>query len=574
MKKYIFFAIAAALFMAAEVLMDLLLPGLMQSIVDDAVLGIGRKGVSDTSLVCRLGLIMAVIAAAGGICGSMNNVFVQIASQNIGNAMRKDCFRRCMGFSFQQMDRLGIGSLITRLTYDITQVQTFIAQFVRGGVRTAMMLGGSVWFMFMLNRQFGLIVLAVMPLLLSCIVFCIARVMPLFPKMQAQLDRLNEIIQEDASGLRMIKACSRETYEELRFGNASKALAGTMMKTLLLFACMNPVMNLLMSMAIVAIIYAGSLQVGSGAATPGAVMAGITYTARLLNALLMLMMLFQNITRGYASWKRVRKILMTEPEMLDGPFDGETELRGQVEFRDVSFSFHGAEHPVLQHVSLTIHPGETVAVMGATGSGKTTMLSLIPRFYDVSKGCVLVDGVDVRQYRLSALRRKTAFALQKSELFSTSLKDNIAWACPDAPDKDIARAAEIARLSDFINLSDEGWNMPVAERGMSLSGGQRQRVSIARTLLKKAEILLLDDATSALDLKTEAELEKALGSATPKMTRIIVAQRVASVRGADRIIVLDHGGIAGCGTHETLLQSCPAYKEICSSQLGGSDGSD
>ena len=567
-KRYMPFALAAAVCMIAEVLMDLLLPGLMRRAVDDGILGSGGMG-----LVLRLGLAMAALTLLGGVCGSLNNVLVHFAGQGMGNAMRKDCFRRCMAFSFAQMDSLGAGTMVTRLTNDITQVQNFIAQFVRGGVRTLMMLGGSVGFLFLLDPRFGQITLAAMPLMLGFAFFCVIRVMPLFPRMQEQLDRLNAIMQEDASGLRMIKACVREAYEELRFGRASRDLAATTVKVLLLFAFLNPVMNLLLSMVIVVIIWAGSLQAGTGTATPGTVMAGITYAARLLNAVLMVVMLFQGITRGYVSWKRVRQLLLTQPGLEEGSFRGETAVRGLVEFRDVTFAFPGAAQPALRDVTLTVRPGETVAVMGPTGSGKTALLSLIPRFYDVTAGSVLVDGVDVRQYALDALRGRIAFALQKSELFSGTLRENIAWACPGASAEAVARAAETACLSELM-AQGQGPDTPVAERGMGLSGGQRQRVALARALLRGGEILLMDDAASALDVETEARLWKNLARDLPGVTKIIVCQRVSTARAADRVVVLEQGSVAGCGTHDELLRSCPAYREICASQEGGGDGLD
>ncbi len=565
-KRYMPFALAATVCMAAEVFMDLLLPGLMRRAVDEGILGSGGMG-----LVLRLGLAMTALTLLGGICGSLNNVLVHFASQGMSNAMRKDCFRRCMAFSFRQMDRLGAGTMVTRLTNDITQVQNFIAQFVRGGVRTLMMLGGSVGFLFLLDPRFGWITLAAIPLMLGFSFFCVVKVMPLFPQMQEQLDRLNSIMQEDASGLRMIKACVREAYEELRFGRASRELALTTVRVLLLFAFLNPVMNLLLSMVIVVIIYVGSLQTGTGSATPGTVMAGITYAARLLNAVLMVVMLFQSITRGYVSWKRLRNLLLSAPGLEGGSFRGETAVRGLVEFRDVAFTFPGAAQPALREITFTVRPGETVAVMGPTGSGKTALLSLIPRFYDVTSGSVLVDGVDVRQYALDALRGRIACALQKSELFSGTLRENIAWACPGAAADAVARAAETACLSELM-AQGQGPDTPVAERGMGLSGGQRQRVALARALLKGGEILLMDDAASALDVETESRLWQNLARDLPGVTKIIVCQRVSTARAADRVVVLEQGSVAGCGTHEELLQSCPAYREICASQEGGGYG--
>lgn len=331
---------------------------------------------------------------------------------------------------------------------------------------------------------------------------------------------------------------------------------------------MNPAMNALMYMIVVMILYMGSAQVRAGMTTPGTIMAAITYTTQLLNGILMLVMLFQNISKGAASWGRLKEILYSEPELVDGNCEEGTKTRGTIEFRDVSFAFPGSDQPVLKHVSLTIRPGETVAIMGATGCGKTALVSLIPRFYDVAEGAVLVDGVDVREYRQKALRDKIAVALQKSELFSMPIRENISWGDPNASEERIHAVAEIAQADSFIRSASEGFDTMVAERGMSLSGGQKQRISIARAVLKPAEILIFDDFTSALDLKTEADLYEALNEARPEMTKIVIAQRIASVRRADRIVVLQNGRIEACGTHEELLKSCRTYQDIYDSQIG------
>lgn len=567
-KKYFHLAVIAALFMVGEVLMDLVQPGLMSRIVDEGVLGINNNGVGNTHLILKLGILMIGLVIFGGLCGSLNNVFVHMSSQNIGNEMRKDCFRKIMTFSFPQMERFGTGSLVTRVTNDITQVQNFVAQFVRGMIRTSMLTLGSIFFMFRLNRQFGLIVLCAFPFILGCMIFCLYKANPMLPELQAQLDRINGILQEDVSGIRIIKACVREIYEKIRFGKANDEQIKTQLRILVIFAFMNPVMNALMYIVVIIILLVGSYQVGESMTTPGTIMAAITYTTQLLNGILMLVMLFQNISKGVASWKRVREVLFSEPELKDGEFDGNTKTHGQIELRDVSFAFPGTEQKVLNHINLTIQPGEVVAVMGATGCGKSALVSLIPRFYDVTDGTVLVDGVDVREYRQKTLRNKVAIALQKSELFSMTIKENISWGEPGAKDEDIRASAKIAQADEFIKTTPNGYDTPVAERGMSLSGGQKQRISISRAILKPADILIFDDSTSALDLKTEADLYAALSEAKPESTKIIIAQRVASVRQADRIVVLNNGSMEACGTHEELLQSCKTYQDIYYSQIG------
>ena len=567
-KHYLPFAILAALFMIGEVLMDLLQPGIMSRIVDDGVLGLNHGGYGNLTIIWTLGAQMIGLVLFGGLCGSMNNVFVHISGQNIGNEIRKDCFRKIMTFSFPQLDRFGTGSLVTRVTNDITQVQNFVSQFVRGMIRTSLLMFGSIYFMFRLNRDFGIIVVCAFPFIVGCLAFCLWKANPLFSRLQAQLDILNDIMQEDVSGIRIIKACVREIYEKLRFGKANDELVKTQLRILIIFAFMNPVINSLMYIVVAVILLVGSVEVTSGAATPGVIMAAITYTTQLLNGVLMLVMIFQNISRGLASWKRVREILDSESDLKDGTFAGNTEQYGEIEFRDVSFSYPGSKQSVLEHINLTIHRGETVAVMGATGCGKTSLVSLIPRFYDVTSGAVLVDGVDIREYRQKDLRQKIASTLQKSELFSTTIEQNIAWGAPEASSEKIKSAAVTAQADDFISSTPEGYQTMVAERGMSLSGGQKQRLSIARAVVKEAEILIFDDSSSALDLKTESNLYDALQQSHPGTTKIIVAQRIASVRRADRIVVLDKGRIAASGTHEELLSSCSVYQAIYYSQIG------
>lgn len=566
-RKYLFFAVLAGLFMVGEVMMDLVQPSLMSRIVDDGVLGLNNDGTGDLSMIWNLGLKMILLVLFGGFCGSMNNVFVHMSGQNIGNEIRKDCFRKIMTFSFSQLDKFGTGSLVTRVTNDITQVQNFVSQFVRGMIRTTFLTFGSMYFMFKLNVTFGLIVLCAFPFVVGCMVFCLSKANPLFSKLQERLDAINSIMQEDVSGIRIIKACVKEIYEKLRFGKANGELIKTQLQVLTIFAFMNPVINMLMYIVIAVILYAGSYKAEAGTVTPGEIMAAITYTTQLLNGVLMLVMLFQNISRGYASWKRVKEVLDSEPELKDGSFDGNTDCKGTVEFRDVSFAYPNSNQTIFKNINLKVRQGETVAVMGATGCGKSSFVNLIPRFYDVTSGTVLVDGVDVREYKQKALREKVAVAMQKSELFSDTIRENISWGDIEADDEKIKLAAQAAQAEEFISSSADGYDTVVAERGMSLSGGQKQRISIARAVLKSAEILIFDDSTSALDLKTEANLYEALEKFAPSVTKIIVAQRIASVRRADKIVVLDNGGIAAVGSHSELMKSCAVYQDIYKSQM-------
>lgn len=548
--------------------MDLLQPEIMSQIVDDGVLGVSSGGVGNMGLIWTLGLKMICLVLFGGLSGSLNNAFVHMTGQNVGNEIRKDVFCKLMTFSFPQVDRFGTGALVTRVTNDITQVQNLVSQFVRGMIRTGMLMFGSIFFLFRLNIRFGLIVLCAFPLIVGCLVFCLSKANPLFSKLQMQLDQINAIMQEDISGIRIIKACIRESYEKLRFEKANGGLIRTQLQVLTILAFMNPVINALMYVVVALILRIGAIEVTAGATTPGDIMAAITYTTQLLNGIMGLTMLFQNISRGFASWKRVKEILHTKPELPDGSFGGQTELHGKIEFRGVSFSYPGSDQMVLKNMNFTIYPGETVAIMGATGCGKSTLVNLIPRFYDATEGTVLVDDVDVRDYSLQALRKKISAALQKAELFHQTIGQNIAWGKEGADSEAIKAAAKVAQAEEFIDKMPNSYETMVAERGTSLSGGQKQRVSIARSIIKQGEILIFDDATSALDLKTEANFYAALKQVRPDCTKIIIAQRIASVRQADRIIVLEKGSITACGSHEELLRNCQVYRDIYDSQMG------
>ena len=608
-RMYAHYALLAALFMGGEVLMDLVQPGLMSRIVDDGVLGLHNNGVGNLELVWKVGAQMIGMALIGCCFGSLSNVFVNMASQNMGNELRKNTFRKIMTFSFPQIDSFGAGSLITRITNDVTQVERLVSQIVRGMVRTVLMTAGSMYFMFRLSPDFAFIVLCALPFIIGTMYFCLRKINPLFAALQEKLDGVNDILQEDISAIRIIKACVRETYEKMRFGKANDDLIRTQLKVLLTLAFMSPVVNMLMNLTIAAILWFGAQSVMAGKVSPGSIMAAITYTTQLLMGIMMLLMLFQNISRGFISWNRLSAVLHLEPEIRDGLFkddassatDTATEntavnsvaeetgttngngaaavttaaphthnrmAKGKIEFRNVFFAYPGSDKNVLEHINLTIEPGETIAIMGATGSGKTTLINLIPRFYDVTEGSVQIDGVDVRDYKLSSLRDKVAVALQKSELFSESVTENIAWGNRNATQDMIREAAVTAQADEFIAPLEHGYDTVVAERGMSLSGGQKQRVALSRAVLKKAAIMIFDDATSALDLKTEADFYNELARTSPASTKIIVAQRVASVRRASRILILDNGCIVAEGTHQELLQSCKIYQDIYRSQIG------
>ena len=572
LKKYWYFALLAAGFMVGEVLIDLIQPRMMEVIVDRGILGLDNGGVSDLSLILSVGLRMLLVVLLGGLCGVLSGVFTNLCGQNYGNDVRKACFRRIMDFSFEQTDRFSTGSLVTRMTNDVSQVQSMVTQMIRGFVRCLMFLFGGSFALLQLDLSFGVIVACAIPLVLLDIVFVLWKTNPLFSLLQQRLDRVNTVIQENVAGARVVKAFVQEDRESARFGGANQDLVDTQMKVLVLMSWLRPIMNIVLNVAIVCIIYVGAIQVRGGSIAPGAVMAAITYISQILNGLMMLAMIFQTLTRGMASSRRLKEVLDTPPAITDGDGAFETAERGTVRLRHVTFSYPGQRQPVVKNVNLTIRAGETLGIIGATASGKTSLVSLIPRFYDVTMGTLEVDGVDVRRYPVRELREKIAFVLQKSELFSTTIRENIALGRPDASFEEIRAAAAAAQADGFIREQPQGYDTPVAESGMSLSGGQRQRIAISRALLKQAEILIFDDATSALDLKTEAALYAALRRDHRDVTKIIIAQRVASIRDADRIAVLDRGYLVGCDTHDRLLETCGVYRDICASQLRGKEG--
>lgn len=563
LKKYWFFCLLAPIFMAGEVGMDLIQPDMMADIVDNGVLG------GDVELIINVGIKMILTVIAGGLCGVLCGVFANLAAQSFGNDLRKDVFTKIMNLSFQQTDKISTGSLVTRLTNDVTQVQQMVMMSVRGLVRNSAMFLGGIFMLYRQSPKFALIAACGLPFVVAAAFFFLKKTSPLFAVVQKKLDNINHIMQENVAGARVVKAYVKEEYELDRFDDANDSLCQENLRVQSLLAFMSPCMNIVLNICVVAVIMMGGYTVKTGGSiTPGNTMAAITYLAQILHGVTFMANIFQTFSRARASADRINEVLNSPEVISSGDYAEETEEKGSVEFRNVSFSYPGSEgQNVLENISFRLEPGQTLAIIGATGSGKSSLANLIPRFYDVTEGQILVDGVNVKDYELTALRDKIAIVMQKAEMYSRSIEENIRWSKADADPWQIKKAAEIAQADDFICRKSDGYYTAVTEGGHSLSGGQKQRISIARAVLKDHEILIFDDATSALDLKTEASLYQALREECPHVTKTIIAQRIASIRNADRIMVLDNGGISAIGTHEELMQCSEIYQDIYNSQL-------
>lgn len=567
LKPYWLFALLCPLAMILEVSMDLLQPTLMSDIVDNGILG---DAAADENLryVLITGLKMLVFSLIGCFGGIASAAFGTAAAQKMGNDLRKDAFAKVMHMSFQQTDKFTTGSLVTRLTNDITAIQEFVAMSLRMFVRTGMQFIGGIAVILTLNVNFGIVLVISLPVQLIAVAIIMKKALPLFSIVQSRLDKVNSVVQENVSGARVVKAFTREEYEINRFDNANTDLMTTNLKVQKLLATLNPILMIIMNASVIAIIMIGGFQVEAKAMQVGEVMAAVTYITQILMSVMMVGMMFQQVSRSAASMKRVNEVLSTNPVISDGNKSADSDNSGTVEFRNVGFSYPGSSgKPVLSGIDLKVGKGQMIAILGSTGCGKTSLVNLVPRFYDATNGDVLVDGVNVKDYDVDTLRSKIGVVLQKSELFSGTVAENIRWGCETATDEEVKTAAKIAQAEEFIDGFNDGYDTMISEKGASLSGGQKQRMAIARAIIKKPEILIFDDSTSALDLSTEAKLHKALRENLSGVTVIMIAQRIASVMRADKIAVLENGSICAFGTHKELMESSSVYRDIYYSQM-------
>ena len=549
--------------MMGEVVADLLQPDMMANIVDNGVL----KG--DISLIISVGVKMIITVILGGFSGILCGAFANVVTQGFANDLRKELFKKIMNLSFEQTDKISTGSLVTRLTSDVIFVQRMVMMSMRGFIRNSVMFVGGIFMLYRQSPKFALVAACGLPVVVTFIVFFLKKAAPLFAVVQKKLDGINNVMQETVAGARVVKAYVREDYELERFDNANEALCDQNLRVQTLLAFMSPCMNIVLNICVVTVIMVGGYEVRTGGTiTPGNTMAAITYLAQILHGITFMANIFQTFSRAKASADRINEVLRMPDVIVDGNGAQQETEKGTIEFKNVSFAYPESNGQcVLENISFKVHSGETLAIIGATGSGKSSLVNLIPRFYDATSGDIFVDGVNVKEFGLRELREKIAIVLQKAELYSRSIEENISWSKKDATPMEIKKAAQIAQADDFICDTTYGYYTLVTEGGHSLSGGQKQRISISRALLKEHEILIFDDSTSALDLKTEAKLYQALNEDCPDMTKIIIAQRIASIKGADRIMVLDNGGISAIGTHEELMKISEIYQDIYRSQL-------
>ncbi len=570
-KKYILPYLAAfilgPLMMLTEVLGEILLPKFMSMIINNGV------AFKDTEYILKMGILMlftTVFMAAGGVLGSY---FAAKASISFTSDLRRDLFAKVQQFSFKNIDEFSTGSLVTRLTNDIQQVQNVMMMGLRMMLRAPGMLVGALIMAFTMNARLAVIILIVIPLLTGAIIVILTTAYPRFTFMQKKLDVLNNGIQEVLMNVRVVKSFVREEFEEEKFSRMNGELKDSSLRAMRIVIATMPVMMLAMNVTTLAVVWYGGNIIIAGDMEVGSLTAFTTYIVQILMSLMMLSMVFLQSSRAMASVKRINEVMNTDIDLSDESASHKDLCveRGEVEFKNVSFSYGGSRDMVLEHINFKVNPGETIGIIGSTGSGKTSMVQLIPRLYDVSEGAVLVDGVDVREYSLKNLRDGVGMVLQKNVLFSGTIEENLKWGNENASMEEIKRAADHAQADGFVSGFSDGYDTDMGQGGVNVSGGQKQRLCIARALLKKPRILILDDSTSAVDTATEAAIRQAFRDELSGTTKFIIAQRISSVENADRIIVLDEGRIIGLGSHKELMESCSAYREIYETQYGGKE---
>lgn len=555
----------AIVFLTLEAAADLLLPTIMAKIID---VGVANR---EMDYVLKLGSIMLLITCFGAISATIRNFISSYVSQSFGSELRSDLFRKIQSLSFQNIDKFNRASLITRLTNDVTQIQMFSNGLMRIFVRAPLLCIGSLIMAVRLNPHLSIVLAVVVPIIAILIALNMRLGFPRFMKVQKAMDRINSVMREYLSGVRVVKAFNQFNFEINKFQQANIELQSTATSSTRVMSIFGPMMVAVMNIGIVAVLWFGGYGVESGHIQVGEIIAFTNYMIQILFSLRMISMVFVMFVRAKASAERIGEVFSEEDRMKSNDANTKevSDENGRIDFRDVSFSYEGAlGEPVLKNITFSCMPGETVGIIGSTGSGKSSLISLIPRFYDVSEGSVEVDGVDVRSYNLKKLREKIAIVPQLTMLFTGTIAENIKWGKENASPEEIKKAAVIAEAQFFIEAAPEGYSTKVGQGGVNLSGGQKQRISIARALVKQPEILILDDSTSAVDVATEAKIRESLRKYSAQLTCLIITQRISSVIDADKIIVLDDGKLVGAGTHKELINNCRVYQEIYHSQMG------
>lgn len=564
LKPYWLWIVLAPLLMLLEVVMDLMQPRMVERIVDQGIANL------DLPFVLHTGLLMFGLAVIGATGGMSNGIFAEMTVQGFGADLREALFRKVQSFSFRNLDAFETGQLITRLTSDVAQLQEGVLITLRMLVRAPLLLIGSLVMAIVTSPQLAFLPLVLMPIELLAVVWIVRKATPLFTLVQEKLDALNGVMEENLSGMRVVKAFARAAHEKQRFAHANRALTDQAVRAGRTVAVMPSFMMLTMNLGIVGVLWFGGVQVVRGGMQVGQIIAFVNYLMTTLFSLMMVSQMVIQFSRAEASARRIEEVLETEPELQDAPNAiRDVRLKGHIVFDRVTFRYDGADsEPVLKEVSFTAQPGETVALLGMTGAGKSTLVNLIPRFYDVQGGRILIDGMDVREIDQKTLRRNIGMVLQETVLFSGTIRDNIRYGKPDASEEEVIAAAKAAQAHDFILTLPEGYDTVIGQRGVNLSGGQKQRLAIARALLIQPAILILDDSTSAVDVETETRIQQALENLMRNRTCLVIAQRISTVLKADKILVLDDGRIVAQGTHAELLANSPIYQDIFESQLG------
>lgn len=553
--------LAVLILVFAQSMSDLYLPTLMADIIDKGVV------TGDTAYIWKIGAVMLGITGLGALAAIAASYYSSKAAMGLGRDIRRKVFNHVERFTLQEFDQVGTASLITRTTNDITQVQQVVIMMLRMVVSAPIMFVGGLIMAVSKDAKLSLVIVAAMPVLVVSILLILWKGVPLFGQVQKRLDRLNLVLRENLTGIRVIRAFNRESQEKVRLTKANADLTDVSIKVNKIMAFLMPVMMLVMNLTVVGVIWFGGIRINNGGMQIGDLMAFIQYVMQIMFALVMASVMFVMIPRAAVSAKRINEVLEMEPTMVDAGTASADQERGTLVFDRVTFSYPGAEAPVLSDISFTARPGEITAVIGGTGSGKSTLVNLIPRFYDVTEGSIQVNGVDSQTVPQEELRSKIGFVPQKALLFTGTIADNIRFGKEDARDEEIQHAAQVAQATDFIERMPEQYESMIEQGGSNVSGGQKQRLSIARALVRKPDIYVFDDSFSALDFKTDATLRKALKQETEDATVLIVAQRVSTVMDADQIIVLEEGKIAGIGTHDELYETNDVYQEIVKSQL-------